>query len=181
MEVVPRELTYATQEDLLVEPAWYIDVDGALNADKLLEAFHEFFRENSKHWLKLFEYREAGSQLLLRAFLQRLLNAGGRIEREYGVGRQRVDLLLLWPRPPGMQRFVIECKILRGKLDKTLGTGLPQTAGYRERCAVAGHLVSFDLSTKPWQSRSHSSADDSGRNEPCSCRLIAPRNPRARR
>ena len=153
-EVVPRELTYATQEDLLVEPAWYIDEDGALNLDKLLEAFQEYFRENSEHWLKLFQYQEAGPQLLLHAFLQRVLNGGGRIEREYGLGRQRVDLFIRWPRPAGEQRFVIECKILHGSLDKTLEKGLPQMAGYMGRCnADAGHLVIFDRSTKPWQEK----------------------------
>ena len=153
-EVVPRELTYATQEDLLVEPAWYIDEDGALNLDKLLEAFQEYFRENSEHWLKLFLYQEAGPQLLLQAFLQRVLNGGGRIAREYGLGRQRVDLFIRWPRPGAEQRFVIECKILRGRLDKTLEKGLPQTAGYMDRCgADAGHLVLFDRSTKPWSEK----------------------------
>ena len=153
-EVVPRELTYATQEDLLVDPAWYIDEDGALNPDKLLEAFQEYFRENSEHWLKLFQYKEAGPQLLLQAFLQRVLSGGGRIEREYGLGRQRVDLFIRWPRPGGQQRFVIECKILHGSLDKTLEAGLPQTAGYMDRCAaVAGHLVIFDRSTKPWDEK----------------------------
>ena len=153
-EVVPRELTYATQEDLLVDPAWYIDEDGALNPDKLLEAFQEYFRENSEHWLQLFQYQEAGPQLLLQAFLQRVLNGGGRIEREYGLGRQRVDLFIRWPRPGGEQRFVIECKILRGRLDNTLEAGLPQTAGYMDRCAAAaGHLVIFDRSTKPWDEK----------------------------
>ena len=153
-EVVPRELTYATQEDLLVEPTWYIDDDGALNLGKLLESFQEFFRENSEHWLKLFQYQEAGPQLLLQAFLQRVLNGGGRIEREYGLGRQRVDLFIRWPRPAGEQRFVIECKILHGTLDKTLEKGLPQTAGYMDRCnAEAGHLVIFDRSTKPWKEK----------------------------
>ena len=153
-EVVPRELTYATQEGLLVEPAWYIDEDGALNPDKLLEAFQEYFRENSEHWLKLFQYQEAGPQLLLQAFLQRVLSGGGRIEREYGLGRQRVDLFIRWPRPGGQQRFVIECKILHGSLDKTLEAGLPQTAGYMDRCAAdAGHLVLFDRSTKPWEEK----------------------------
>ena len=153
-EVVPRELTYATQEDLLVDPAWYIDEDGGLNLDKLLEAFQEYFRENSEHWLKLFQYQEAGPQLLLQAFLQRVLNGGGRIEREYGLGRQRVDLFIRWPRPGGQQRFVIECKILHGSLDKTLEKGLPQTAGYMDRCAAAaGHLVLFDRSTKPWSEK----------------------------
>ena len=153
-EVVPRELTHATQEDLLVDPAWYIDEDGGLNLDKLLEAFQEYFRENSEHWLKLFQYQEAGPQLLLQAFLQRVLNGGGRIAREYGLGRQRVDLFIRWPRPGGQQRFVIECKILRGRLDKTLEKGLPQTAGYMDRCAAdAGHLVIFDRSTKPWSEK----------------------------
>ena len=153
-EVAPRELTYATQEDLLVEPAWYIDDDGALNLGKLLEAFQEFFRENSEHWLKLFQYQEAGPQLLLQAFLQRVLIGGGRIEREYGLGRQRVDLFIRWPRPGDEQRFVIECKILHGSLDKTLEEGLPQTAGYMDRCnAEAGHLVIFDRSTKPWKEK----------------------------
>ena len=45
-----------------------------MNLGKLLEAFQEYFRENSEHWLKLFQYREAGPQLLLQAFLQRVLN-----------------------------------------------------------------------------------------------------------
>ena len=153
-EVVPRELTAAAQEDILVEPAWYVNDDGTLNVGKLLEAFQQFFRENSEHWVQQFEYREAGPQLLLQAFLQRVFNGGGRIAREYGLGRQRVDLLVRWPGPQGMQRFVIECKILRGKLAGTLAEGLPQTAGYMDRCgAVAGHLVIFDRSAKSWKEK----------------------------
>ena len=101
--------------------------------------------------MKLFQYREAGPQLLLQAFLQRVLQGGGRIEREYGLGRQRVDQFIQWPRPGGVQRFVIECKILRGSLDETLKKGLPQTADYMDRCtADSGHLVVFDRSEKPW-------------------------------
>ena len=153
-EVVPRQLTYEIQADMEVEPAWYIDDDGALNLDKLLAAFQQFFRENSEHWLQQFEYEEAGPQLLLQAFLQRVLNGGGRIVREAGLGRQRVDILIRWPRPQGPQRFVIECKILRGTLKATLGDGLPQTAGYMDRCgADAGHLVIFDRSAKPWEEK----------------------------
>ena len=149
-EVIPRELTSAFQEDLLVEPAWYVDGDGALNVDKLLEAFQQFFHENAEHWLERFDYKEAAPQLVL----QRVLNSGGRIVREYGLGRQQVDLLVLWPGPQGMQRFVIECEILRGRLEATLAKGLPQTAGYMDRCgATAGHLVIFDRSEKPWKEK----------------------------
>ena len=125
-----------------------------MNLGTLLKAFQEYFRENSEHWLKLFQHREAGQQLLLQAFLQRVLNGGGRIVREYGLGRQRVDLFVQWPRPGGEQRFVIEGKILRGSLDKTLEKSLPQTAGYMDRCAAAeGHLVIFDRSKKPWKEK----------------------------
>ena len=153
-EAVPRELTFATQKVLRQQAAWYVNADGGLESGKLLEAFQQFFREHSEFWLERFAYKEAGPQLLLQAFLQRVLTGGGRIEREYGLGRQRVDLFIRWPRPGGQQRFVIECKILHGSLDKTLEKGLPQTAGYMDRCgADAGHLVIFDRDEQPWEEK----------------------------
>ena len=153
-EVIPRELTFATQKGLRQQTAWYVNAAGGLESGKLLEAFQQFFREHAESWLELFAYKEAGPQLLLQAFLQRVLNGGGRIVREYGLGRQRVDLLLMWPRPPGEQRIVIECKVRRGRLDKMLEKGLPQTAGYMDRCgADAGHLVIFDRGEKPWSEK----------------------------
>ena len=45
--------------------------------------------------MERFQYKEAGPQLLLQAFLQRTVNGGGRIEREYGLGRMRTDFLLM--------------------------------------------------------------------------------------
>ena len=40
---------------------------------------------------------------------------------------------------------MIECRLLRGSLDRTLRDGLQQTRAYMERCAAtAGHLVIFD-------------------------------------
>ena len=153
-EAVPRELTFATQKGLLQRAAWYVNAAGGFDSGKLLEAFQQFFREHAEYWLERFAYKEAGPQLLLQAFLQRIVHGGGRIVREYGLGRQRVDLMLLWPCPRGMQRIVIECKVLQGSLDKTLEKGLPQTAGYMDRCnAEAGHLVIFDRSTKSWKEK----------------------------
>ena len=150
-EVVPRELTAAVQAKLIQDVAWYVDAAGGLDVDKLLAAFQVFFREHSEHWLGRFDYAEAGPQLILQAFLQRVVNGGGRIEREYGLGRGRTDLLILWPdggaAPPESAggRFVIECKVLRKGLEQTVRRGLEQTAGYMERCAArSGHLVVFD-------------------------------------
>ena len=157
-EVIPRDLTWTTQEFLPHDPAWYVDADGNLNLSKLLTAFQGFFREHSEHWIERFQYREAGPQLLLQAFLQRIVNSGGRVEREYGLGRMRTDLLIVWPAgapPERTRRMVIECKLLHGSLERTIREGLEQTRSYLDRCgAVEGHLVIFDRTPgKEWQEK----------------------------
>ena len=172
-EVVPRELTYAAQTDLLEEAAWYLDDRGGLDVDKLLTAFQAFFREHSEHWVARFDYAEAGPQLLLQAFLQRIVNGGGRIEREYGLGRGRTDLLILWPQqgrpePHAVARFVIECKVLRGSRERTIRDGVSQTAGYMDRCAAdRGHLVVFDRTEgKPWDEKIFHRVERTGEHPP---------------
>ena len=157
-EVIPRDLTFTTQAGFHHDPSWYVDEGGALEVDKLLAAFQEFFREHSEHWVERFQYKEAGPQLLLQAFLQRILNSGGRIEREYGLGRLRTDLLLVWPLPGdagGVQKVVIECKVLHRGLERTLREGLEQTRAYMDRCGSAeGHLVIFDRTGgKSWEEK----------------------------
>ena len=161
-EVIPRELSWATQARLVQEMTWYVAADGSLDVEKLLAAFQTFYREHSEHWLGRFDYLEAGPQLLLQAFLQRVVNGGGRIEREYGLGRGRTDLLIVWPFPPktageAPSRYVIECKVLhrRASLQTTVAEGAAQTTAYMERCdAVAGHLVLFDPDAdKPWSDK----------------------------
>ena len=151
-EVVPRELTWAMQQLLLEETAWYVDAGGGLDVDKLLGAFQTFFREHSEHWLGRFDYAEAGPQLILQGFLQRVVNGGGRIEREYGLGRGRTDLLIVWSRDgagatlgTAVDRYVVECKVLHKSLERTVAEGVEQTAAYMDRCdARARHLVVFD-------------------------------------
>lgn len=155
-EVIPRELTYSTQVTITHEPAWYIHPDGRLDMPKLLAAFQEFFREHSEHWVERFDYKEAGPQLLMQAFLQRIVNGGGRVEREYGLGRRRTDLLVVWPPHAGeAQKVVLELKVLHKSLDATLAEGLQQTADYIDRCgAEDGHLVIFDRTPdKPWDEK----------------------------
>ena len=150
-EIVPRELNYFAQAGLVQDTAWYVKADGSLDLVELLTAFQTFFREHSEHWVERFEYKEAGPQLLLQAFLQRVVNSGGRIEREYGLGRGRTDLLLVWPQGDRMRRFVVECKILHKSLEQTIAEGIEQTADYMDRCAAeAGHLVIFDRGDSPW-------------------------------
>ncbi|ETR69564.1 MAG: hypothetical protein OMM_03857 [Candidatus Magnetoglobus multicellularis str. Araruama] len=144
-EIIPRQLTFSTQNTIHHRSEWYVTDSGALNMTKLLEAFQDFFREHSEHWVERFQYKEAGPHLLLQAFLQRVINSGGRIEREYGLGRGRTDLMVIWHYPQGIQKEVIELKILYSNLEKTISKGLEQIDEYLDRCAQKqGHLVIFD-------------------------------------
>ena len=93
--------------------------------------------------------------MLLQAFLQRIVNGGGRIEREYALGPRRTDLLVVWPHGKRMRRFVIECKILHKSPEQTIYDGLERTAGYMDRCgAESGNLVIFDRDErKSWDEK----------------------------
>ena len=125
-EIIPRTLTWIAQTRIPQETAWYVGRDGRLDFPKLLNGFQQFFRENSEIWIERFDYKEVGPQLLIQAFLQRIVNSGGRIEREYRLGRRRTDLLVQWPLDETqgfygpVQRVVIELKILHKSLEATI-------------------------------------------------------------
>ena len=156
-EVVPRQLTHAAQAMLPLDAPWYVGADGELRMDALMRGFQDFFRQHSEHWVERFQYREAGPQLLLQAFLQRVVNSRGRIEREYGVGRGRTDLTIFWPAGSGREerRIVIECKLIRGSREHTIREALGQISAYMDGCdANEGHLALFDRDPdKPWQEK----------------------------
>ena len=170
-EIIPRELTWSTQDALIQEPQWYQNADGSINMKKLLLDFQQFFRENSDAWIGKFDYAEAGPQLLLQCFLQRIVNGGGYIDREYGLGRKRTDLLIRKPLTEGyggpVQRIVLELKIKRGALEKVINEGLIQTVEYMDRVGSVdeGHFIIFDRSkTKTWEERIwHKSYEYQGR------------------
>lgn len=84
-EIIPHELTWARQQTLLQQSEWYMNPDNSINTEKLLLDFQQFFRENADSWIERFDYKESGPQLLLQAFLQRVVNGGGYIDREYGL------------------------------------------------------------------------------------------------
>ena len=150
-EVIPRELTDIAQTRMSISQpplAWYKKPDGTIDLPKLLTAFQQFYREHSEHWLAGMAYREAGPQLLLQAYLQRVVNGGGYIEREYGLGTGRTDLFLRYPVGENpLQREVIELKVVRpgNKLQTVIDKGIEQTRRYMDQCgATHGHLLVFD-------------------------------------
>ena len=159
-EIIPRELTWSTQDGLIQEPQWYQRADGSIDMEKLLLDFQQFFRQNADAWIQKFDYAEAGPQLLLQAFLQRIVNGGGYIDREYGLGRRRTDLLIRKPLTDHyggpVQRVVLELKLKRGNIDTLIEKGLEQTWQYMDTVGSVdeGHLIIFDRTQElSWEER----------------------------
>ena len=149
-EVIPRELSQNPQLNFEArfEPDW-IKADGSLDDNHLFSLFQEFWRENSDIWkTHLHEYQESAPHLILQAFLQRVANGKGIINREYALGRRRTDLMLTWPLPNGdNQKIVIELKVVYRSIEQTISQGLEQITDYADRCGVnQAHLLIFDKS-----------------------------------
>lgn len=77
--------------------------------------------------LESFNYKEAGPQIGVQAFLPHIVNGRDFIGREYALGRKRTDLLVRWRIPDGEQRVVIELKVSQEDVERTIAAGLPQT------------------------------------------------------
>jgi len=164
-EIIPRALTSMVQSDMAVKvtrDAFLVE-GGALDFRALLNGFQQFYRENSEAWRKRVVYEEAAPQLLLQAWLQRVVNGGGRIEREYALGTGRADILVRsFHREDDKRvekRFVVEIKIkhARHALATTIKEGLEQTAAYADRCdPEEAHLIVVDPTssrTRSWKEK----------------------------
>jgi hypothetical protein len=109
-EIIPRSLAYVQQGQIAVEPAVFVRLDGSLDMGKLMADWQVF------------------------------CNGGGKIVREYGLGRVALDLVVEWRG----QRHAIEVKLRRDTT--TEERALEQVAGYLDRLGLGeGWLVMFDL------------------------------------
>ncbi len=138
---------------------WYLDSSGNLIMSKLLLAFTQWFREHATAYGEILKFHEGFPHLLLYAFLQRVINGGGRVHREPCYGKKRPDLDVQWKD----QRFVIELKIKRS--EETRVKGLEQLAEYLDYCDHAeGHLILVDPDPKKtWDEKiSHEEVEING-------------------
>lgn len=145
-EVVPRALTSVTERLLPVDERAYVLADGGLDFDRLLDDFVAFWRRHAESFLERQPYSEAAAQLVTMAYLQRIVNGGGYIDREYAVGSGRIDLCVRWPLAAGKrQRFALELKVWRRGRPDPLAAGLRQLGDYLERLGLdRGTLIVFD-------------------------------------
>jgi hypothetical protein len=144
-EIIPRELTAYQQETLGQNPLWYIKDDGKLNIEKVLEAYIEFYKEHSELVTKRKTYSEAAHHLLFMAWLQRIVNGGGYISREYAAGLKRVDLCIEF----AQEKFAFELKL---SSKKALTDGIEQLINYLHRLSLdSGWLIIFSRkAVKDW-------------------------------
>jgi hypothetical protein len=140
-EVLPRALAGGPQDSLpQIAPTW-LNVDGSLNPDRLREAFLAFWRQHGQPLLGSAPYHEIAPHLVLMAFLHRVVNGGGTLEREYAIGSGRMDLCLRY----GPVTLGIELKVWRDGEPDPLAEGLAQLDGYLAGLGLeSGWLVIFD-------------------------------------
>ncbi len=142
-EVLPRVSNNTVQYNLhedRIRPSWQ-DATGRLNPRQFLMNFMDFWREHGEAMMRSVPYHEAVPHLVLMAYLQRVINGGERIEREYGAGSSRLDLLLIF----GDELMAIKVKVWRTGRKDPLIEGLQQMQRDLHRLDLTeGFLVIFD-------------------------------------
>ncbi|MDJ0798610.1 MAG: AAA family ATPase [Calothrix sp. MO_167.B12] len=140
-EVIPRVLVQGTQDSLPhISPSW-LNSSGELNKDALLEAFIRFWRQHGEPLLGSAAYHEIAPHIVLMAFLHRVVNGGGTLEREYAIGSDRMDLCLRYKNIT----LGIELKVWREKKRDPQSEGIEQLESYLARLGLnQGWLFVFD-------------------------------------
>ncbi|NMO19698.1 ATP-binding protein [Pyxidicoccus fallax] len=140
-EVIVGFLASGTRATLpSIQPSW-LKPDGRLDTERLRDAFLAFWRQHGEPLLATAPYHEIAPHLVLMAFLHRVVNGGGSIEREYAIGRGRMDLCVRH----GPDTLAIEIKVWRDREPDPLPEGLTQLDGYLQGLGQrGGWLVLFD-------------------------------------
>ena len=140
-EVLPRVLAGTPAASLPQIAATWLTPTGELDPPRLLLAFLAFWRQHGEPLLRSAPYAEIAPHLVLMAFLHRVVNSGGTLEREYAIGRDRMDLCLRY----GAVTLGIELKVWRENRADPLAAGLQQLDGYLAGLGLdSGWLVIFD-------------------------------------
>ena len=156
-EIMVRALSWNIQAELISKKEYdmpkYIK-EGKIDMNYLLGEFQDFWRKNSEIHKErfnkaIFDYVEAAPHLTLQAFLQRVINGGGHIHREFALGTGRADLCIEYK---GYD-YPMELKLYEGP--ESISDGLKQIDKYIDRCnSSEGWLIVFDrAASKSWDEK----------------------------
>ncbi|MCK9902155.1 AAA family ATPase [Frankia sp. Cpl3] len=150
-EVIPRVLASGVAATVTANPQAFVLSDGRFDFPGLLTAFAEFWAEHGRALAaKQPDYHEIAPHIVLMGFLQRIVNGGGFVDREYGIGSGRIDLLLRWPYTDATgarqtQREALELKVWRKGRSDPLRSALDQLDHYLDGLTLpTGTLIIFD-------------------------------------
>ena len=149
-EVILRVLAYPAESQIVASPHSFVGPDGRLDLGRLLSEFVEFWVEHGAILTSAGSYREVAPQLVLMAWLHRIVNGGGYVAREVGVGRGRIDVLVTWPYTDtdgkqAWQREGLELKVWAPGRPDPLAKGLKQLDAYLASLSLDhGVLALFD-------------------------------------
>ena len=146
-EILLRYLSRSEQvkfSQIYPKPFW-LAPDGGLDMPALMAEFQRFWRENSGADREVYGYKEATPHLVMMAFLQRVVNGGGRILREMALGSGRLDLCVEY----GTHRYAVELKLRRHYAPEKSHA---QLAAYLDTLGLPdGWMAIFDEDKeKPW-------------------------------
>ena len=149
-EIMVRVLSAAKQKlfyNRYDQPFW-LRPDGSLDMPALMSEFQRFWRENSGADKEIYGFREAVPHLTMMAFLQRVVNGGGKIMREMALGSFRLDLCVEF----GRFRYAVELKL---KSQFRGDESFRQLSGYLDHLGLSeGWMAVFDEDkAKPWDER----------------------------
>lgn len=145
-EVLGRELSTNLQRSLPSPRFRWQDASGGLNMGALVDEFLRWWRANAavveEHADR--NYLEAVPHLAFMAFLQKVVNGGGRVHREFAAGRGAVDLVV----EVGGVRHVVELKRVPPRhrtREAVVEVGVRQLVAYLDSLGEReGWLVVFD-------------------------------------
>jgi hypothetical protein len=130
-------------------PAW-LGEDGCIDPARLRDNFLAFWARHRDMMKDRIKYPEAVAHFGLMTYLDRVANGGGRVDREFAVGRGRLDLLLVH----GELKLPIEVMVHRDLEADPMREGLDQLDRYCEGLRVeTGWVVVFDQRTGASRSR----------------------------
>ena len=149
-EIMLRYLSEAKQKmfrNRYDDPFW-LKPDGSLDMAALMAEFQRFWRENSGADKDIYGFREAVPHLMMMAYLQRVVNGGGRIVREMAAGSGRLDLCVEFRD----RRYAIEIKTSKNFAG---GKSYGQLAKYLDTLGLAeGWMPVFDEdASKSWDEK----------------------------
>lgn len=149
-EVIVRVLGAQAEHLVEAEPRSFTTSDGRLDLHRLLGEFTAFWIQHADILTNRHTYNEAGCQLAFFGYLHRVINGGGTVDREYAVGRGRIDLHIRWPYMTAdgeraWQWEAIELKVHHPGQSDPLAEGLGQLDAYLDRLGLdTGTLIIFD-------------------------------------